>query len=120
MGKLIKTSQGNYLINDRAAGSLANEQDLLDLIAHCVDPDSHRLLIRGGVLHPDFFDLSTGLAGKLALKLSSYRIKNAIVVDLDSVPSQRFKEWAWECNRGKEIHFYTNRKEAEEWLLTSS
>jgi hypothetical protein len=117
MGKLVETSQGNYVISDPAPGSLANEQDLLDLIAHCVNPDSHRLLIRKGTLHPDFFDLSTGLAGKLALKLSSYRIKTAIVVDLDSVPSQRFKEWAWECNRGKEIHFCTHKGEAAEWLL---
>ena len=117
MGKLVRTSQGSYVISDQEKSNLSSEQDLLDLIAHCIDPDSHKLLIKEGVLHPDFFDLSTGLAGTLALKLTSYQVKTAIVVDLDSVSSIHFKEWARECNRGQEIHFCSDQEEAKDWLL---
>jgi hypothetical protein len=75
------------------------------------------LLVSGEALHPDFFDLSTGLAGEISLKLSTYRVKTAIVVDLESNLCQRIREWAGECNRGREIRFCTNLQDAEEWLL---
>ena len=117
MGGIIETTNGNYVISDPEADNLANQRDMLDLISLCPDPTSHKLLITEGALHPDFFDLSTGLAGELALKLTSYLVKTAIVVDLDSVPSQRFREWAGECNRGREIHFCASQKDAEGWLL---
>ena len=117
MGEIIKTTNGNYVISDPEPGNLANQRDMLDLISLCLDPTSHKLLITEGALHPDFFDLSTGLAGELVLKLTSYLVKTAIVVDLESVPSQRFKEWAGESNRGREIHLCSSQKIAEEWLL---
>jgi hypothetical protein len=75
------------------------------------------LLVSGEALHPDFFDLSTGLAGEISLKLSTYRVKTAIVVDLEFNLCQRFREWAGEFNRGREIRFCTNLQDAEEWLL---
>ena len=75
------------------------------------------LLISDGALHPDFFDLSTGLAGEISLKLSTYRVKTAIVIDIESIPSQRFREWAGECNRGREIRFCAKIQVAEDWLM---
>ncbi len=75
------------------------------------------LLIFNGALHPDFFDLSTGLAGEISLKLSTYRVKTAIVVDLESITSQYFREWVGECNRGREIRFCADLHEGEDWLL---
>jgi len=75
------------------------------------------LLLSEGALHPDFFDLSSGLAGEISMKLTTYRVKTAIVVDLESIPSLRFREWAGECNRGREICFCANLKETEAWLL---
>jgi hypothetical protein len=44
-------------------------------------------------------------------------VKTAIVADLAKVKSERFLEWAAECNRGKEIFFTTSEKKAKEWLL---
>ena len=62
--------------------------------------------------------MSTGLAGEISLKLSTYRVKTAIVVDIESIPSQRFREWAAECNRGREIRFCADLRKGEDWLTS--
>jgi hypothetical protein len=93
------------------------QQDILDLIGLCGEAGSNRVLISDGSLHPDFFDLSTGTAGEITLKLSTYRIKTAFMIDLALISSVRFQEWAAECNRGQEIHFWADESEAESWLL---
>ncbi len=117
MAQVIQTSRGNYLLSDPEYGNLKSERDILDLMGHFGEVGANILLISDGALHPDFFDLSTGLAGEISLKLSTYSVKTAIVVDLDSIPSQCFLEWAEECNRGREIHFCADLQEGEDWLL---
>lgn len=117
IGIVVKTSRGNYVLSDPAQGLIQSERDILDLISLCTEPDLHKVLISDGSLPADFFNLSTGLAGEIALKLTGYRIKTAILVDLDGISSERFKEWASECNRGNEIHFTSDILEAEDWLL---
>jgi len=117
MTQVIHTSLGNYLLSDPELGNLSSERDILDLMGYFGEVGANLLLISDGALHPDFFDLSTGLAGEITLKLSTYRVKTAIVVDLESIPSQRFQEWAGECNRGGDLRFCANLQEAENWLL---
>ena len=117
MPQIIQTNHGNYLLSDPKHGNLSSERDILDLLGFFGEVGANFLLISDGALHPDFFDLSTGLAGEISLKLSTYRVKTAIVVDLDSIPSQRFREWVGECNRGREIHFCADLQEGEDWLL---
>lgn len=96
---------------------VSTQADLLELIGLCGEAGTDRLLFPAGSLAEDFFDLSTGLAGELGLKLSTYRVKAAFVVALDAVPSHRFREWANECNRGREFHFCDSEECAVEWLL---
>jgi len=115
MTQIIQTSKGKYLLSDTE--NINSERDILDLMGYFGEVGASLLLISEGVLHPNFFDLSTGLAGEISLKLSMYRVKTAIVADLKSVPSQPFKDWAGECNRGGEIRFCADRDEAERWLL---
>ena len=117
MAQVIQTSQGNYLLSDSEHGNLSSERDILDLMGLFGEVGDNFLLISDGALHRDFFDLSTGLAGEISLKLSTYRVKTAIVIDIESIPSLRFREWAGECNRGREIRFCANLQDAEEWLL---
>ncbi len=117
MPQIIQTSRGNYLLSDPEPGNSSSERDILDVMGLFGEVGASLLLISDGALHPDFFDLSTGLAGEISLKLSTYRVKTAIVVDIESVPSQRFREWAAECNRGREIYFCTDRHEGENWLI---
>lgn len=117
MGRIISTDAGVYVSPDPAARVVSCQGDVLDLLALCGEAGTDRLLFPQGSLAEAFFDLSTGLAGEITLKLSTYRVKAAIVVDLDQVPSRYFKDWAGECNRGKEIRFCTSFQDAVEWLL---
>ncbi len=52
---------------------LRNEADALDLVAACGENETHRLMIHAGNLSPDFFDLSTRVAGEILLKFYNYR-----------------------------------------------
>lgn len=117
MAQIIQTNQGNYLLCDREHGQLSTERDILDLMGLFGEVGANLLLISGEALHPDFFDLSTGLVGEITLKLSTYRVKTAIVIDIESIPSQHFREWTGECNRGREIRFCADLEEAKDWLL---
>ena len=117
MTQIIHTSEGNYLLSDTE--NINSERDILDLMGFFGEVGVSLLLISEGVLDSDFFDLSTGLAGEISLKLSMYRVKTAIVADIKSVRSQPFRDWAGECNRGSEIRFCADHDEAEVWLLNA-
>ena len=116
MGEIIRTNQGVY-VRPEEGEKVSSQGDLLELVALCGEAGTDNLLLPRGSLAEDFFDLSTGLAGEIALKLSTYRVRTAILVNLLGVRSQRFKEWAWECNRGHEIHFCADEEDAVQWLL---
>lgn len=114
--ELVRTESGQYG-RPEPGTMISSQRDMVDLLARCLEAGVDQLLFPLNSLAAEFFDLSTGLAGEISQKLSTYRIKTAIVVDLGAVPSQRFKEWAGECNRGNEIHFYHEQLSALGWLL---
>ncbi|MCP4427502.1 MAG: DUF4180 domain-containing protein [Chloroflexi bacterium] len=115
--KLVTTTHNNYVRCAPDSSPISSDQDVLDLLAYCTDPSGSRLLLESRFLHPDFFDLSTKLAGAILLKLSAYRVKTAIVADLSVIPSQRFQEMVRESNRGSQINYFESVKDAEEWLI---
>lgn len=95
---------------------IASGGDVLDLLANSDHMASQKLLLDEAHLSPAFFDLSSGLAGEIFLKLTNYRIKTAVVANLAAIPSQRFHELVYECNKGRQIHFFTDLAVAEAWL----
>lgn len=117
IAQIVQAEGGKFILCEPGQGKLRSEQDILDLMGLFGKGGAYLLLIAKGALHQDFFDLSSGLAGKICLKLSSYRVKTAFVIDLDSITSQPFQDWAGECNRGRELRFCADRVEAENWLL---
>lgn len=120
MAQVISKYPTIYVRVDPAHDQVSSQGDLLELIGFCGEVGTDRLLFPQGSLDEDFFDLSTGLAGELGLKLSTYRVKAAFVVDLAQVPSTKFQEWAGECNRGREIYFCDSEENAVEWLLAQT
>ena len=68
---------------------------------------------------PEFYDLSTGLAGEILQKCANYRVKLAIVGSFDGLTSRRFRELMSESNRGSQVRFVTQRTEAADWLVDS-
>ncbi len=116
IGEVVQTPTGEYVRCVPQSGILTSEADVLDLLAECYGIESSRILLDEEHLHPEFFDLSSGLAGALFHKLSVYQVRVAIVADLAGIKSQRFRELIHECNQGDDIHFFDHESQAEQWL----
>lgn len=120
LGEVVHTPAGGYVRCAAQAGMIVQEQDVLELLACCGDLDSNRVLIDKKHLHPDFFDLSTGLAGTILQKFATYYVKAAFVVDPDAIVSAKFRELTYECNKGDQVHFFAEVAPAEAWLVHTS
>jgi len=89
------------------------------VVGGCIESDAAAVLLDERALPADFFDLSTGLAGELLHKLSTYRLRLAGVVPDPTAHSTRFQEFLRETNRGAQFRFFTTRREAITWLESS-
>lgn len=116
LGEIVQTPTGSYVRCAASNSVISREQDVLDLLTCCGEIDSNRILLEEAHLHPNFFDLSTGLAGAILGKLAIYHVKTAIVADLDGIQSQRFQELIRESNRGDQVNFFRSLAPAEQWL----
>ncbi len=116
-GIVIHTDQGDYIICQPGSGLVSNEQDILDLLAYGYGMEQTRMVIHSTDLHPDFFNLKTGLLGNIFLKLSNYRVKTAFIVEMDKIEGERFHELIHEHKRSREICFFEDLRSAEDWLF---
>jgi len=114
---IIHTEAGDYDICQPGSGLISSGQDILDLLGFCHGMDRCRLVVHAMDLHPDFFDLKTGLLGEIFLKLSNYQVKTAFIVDFDEIKSERFHELIYEHQRSHEIRFFEDLSDAENWLF---
>lgn len=90
--------------------------DAGEWVGGCLERGVSGILAAAGALPPAFFELGTGVAGELVQKLANYRIRMAVVVpDLAERPL-RFREFAAEANRGRQLRFVASREEALAWL----
>jgi hypothetical protein len=87
-----------------------------DILSGCVESGAGAVLLDEGALPGEFFDLSSGLAGELLHKLSTYRLRLAGVVPDPSVHPTRFQEFLRESNLGTAFRFFRTRGEAVAWL----
>jgi PadR family transcriptional regulator, regulatory protein AphA len=99
------------------AGVIASERDALDWIAVCGEHRAQGLLIHTNHLTPEFFRLSTGVAGSILLKFTTYHVRLAAVLSPDLVKQGRFGEFAYETNRGNDFRIFYERQKAVDWLF---
>lgn len=95
-----------------------SEQDALDLVALCREHYANRLMLHGEVFGDEFFDLKTGLAGAVLQKFINYYIKAALVVPPEKANRGRFREMVLEANRGSHFRVFSDREDAQNWLIT--
>jgi hypothetical protein len=91
-------------------------QDMLDLMADIHYRGARKLMIHRDQLHPDFFDLSSGLAGEILQKFSNYYMQLAIVGKNSMGKSKSFNDFVRECNAGQQVFFAENTDEAIKYL----
>src|SRR5574340_1419140 len=104
---------------DCPAGSVrvASESDVLDLLALMGENAADMLLLDGNCLDPAFFDLKSGLAGVVLLKLDTYHVRTAIVVPRDRIGSGKFSEFVLETNRGNAFRVFEKHEDAVKWMV---
>ena len=87
-------------------------QSALDLITTVkYETDCDRIIINKAAVCEEFFHLSTRLAGEILQKFINYNIKLAIIGDF-SFYSESLKAFIFECNRGNNIYFLSDEKQA--------
>ena len=86
---------------------VATAGDFLTVMFETRRLEADRAAIHAENLHPDFFNLRSGLAGELLQKLVNYHLKLAIVGDISEhlEKSEALKALVRESNRGKDVRF---------------
>lgn len=59
----------------------------------------------------DFFTLSSGFAGMIAQKFTSYGVGLAILGDVSGYESKPFQDWVRETNKGRHVWFVRDMDE---------
>jgi hypothetical protein len=72
----------------------------------------NRIIINKSVISEDFFQLTTKLAGEILQKFINYNVKLAIIGDFSVYSSKSLKDFICESNKGKDIFFLPDEKQA--------
>lgn len=114
---IIKENNIEIAIVDSNDILITDVQSALDLIATVqYETGFNRIIMNKSLIHKDFFDLSTKLAGEILQKFINYQVKIAILGDFAVYTSKSLKDFIYECNKGKDIFFLSDVKQAIEYL----
>jgi hypothetical protein len=92
-------------------------QSALDFIATVgFETGCYRIILNKSSICEDFFNLKTKLAGEILQKFINYHMKIAIVGDFSKYTSKSLKDFIYESNKGKDIFFLPDEKQAIEKL----
>lgn len=97
---------------------LNSEQDALDLISLSWEHNIQQQVLHGEIFSEDFFNLKTGVAGKMLQKFINYGIRVAAIIPAQVANTGRFREMVLETNKGNAFRVFSSREEAENWLLS--
>jgi hypothetical protein len=101
-GKQITViAKGTVVIN--------NAQDFLDTVFNL---PSSVIVLHEENLHPDFFELRTGLAGDILQKVVNYKLELGIVGDFKKYQSKSLRDFIYESNKTNTIVFTNTVDEA--------
>ena len=95
---------------------IGDMQDALDLLASCNYQGASKIIVHAEHIHPDFFDLKTGMAGEVLRKFSTYQTQLAIVGGFSQYTSKSLQAFIFESNKVGRINFVENMQEAQEKL----
>ena len=98
-------------------GVIYDEPEALDLVALCGENEVNTILVYSENLSPEFFELKSGVAGRILLKFSNYSIRVAAVLSKETDKNGHFYEMILETNRGNQFRAFSNYSDAIEWIL---
>ena len=74
--------------------------------------DCSTILLKKEYFVEDFFNLSTGIAGEILQKFSTYRMQMAIIGDFENVKSKPLHDFIYESNKTGRILFVKTLEDA--------
>ncbi len=93
-----------------------NVEDAVDLLGNASYKGAYKIMLNDSQITPQFFDLSTGVAGEVLQKFSNYNVQLAIVGDFSKYSSKSLADFIRESNKGGKIVFVSSPEEAFERL----
>ena len=92
---------------------IASTNDAMDLIGNASYSGVALVVLPVARLHPEFFRLSSLLAGDILQKFVTYRVRVAIVGDISAhlASSEALRDFVWESNRGSHVWFLADDDE---------
>lgn len=95
------------LVFDTDGPIISRDGDVNDFISAGWDARADRLVIPVSRLAPDFFKLSTGLAGAVLQKCTNYSFRVAIVGDISAYTekSAPLRDFVYESNKRGDVRF---------------
>lgn len=92
---------------------IATPADASQLIGATWGQEVELIVIPVARLHPDFFRLSTGLAGEVLQKLVNHHLRLAVLGDVSEhlAQSEAFRDFVRESNRGRHAWFVADEEE---------
>ena len=116
MEKITENGVAIALVTGTCA--LTDEQTALDLIMEArYTLGAERIAIEKAAVSPDFFILSTGLAGAVLQKFINYGAKLAVYGDYSGYTSKPLRDFIRESNRGRDVFFPATRQEVKLFAL---
>lgn len=96
---------------------MTDAQSSLDFMATVkYEAGCNHIILNKSAICEDFFHLKTKLAGEILQKFINYHVKIAIVGDFSVYTSKSLKDFIYESNKGKDIFFLSDEKQAVEKL----
>jgi hypothetical protein len=97
---------------------LSHEQHALDLLGETYGHDVSLMIVPAARFAPEFFDLSTRLAGGFLQKMSNYGMRLAIVGDISAhlARSTALAAFVAESTAGRHVMFVADRGELAKLL----
>ena len=113
--EILEIANARVLYLD-ANGPLIDRADHAnDLIGDAWGHEATVIAVPASRLDPEFFRLSSGLAGEITQKLVNYRFLFAVIGDISVhiEASSALRDYVWESNRGSHVWFLADRAEFE-------
>lgn len=87
---------------------LQNSEDGTDLAGNLYYQGLDVVIIHQKSMNPDFFELSTKIAGEVLQKFSNFRMRLIILGDFENINSKSLRDFIYESNKGTQVNFYPN------------
>jgi hypothetical protein len=107
---------------DPSGPVIVDGQSVVDIIGETWDQHADLLVVPVERLAPEFFRLSTGLAGDVLQKFVNYGYRVAIVGEIDAYlsASSALRDFVRESNSGRHVWFLPDRAALDARLTSTS